>query len=810
MKRTLTILSLSLLLFSAIVLAQRPTKILGAGRGDANFRMPYHQTSDVHLSKDTTYVLTGWYFIDSLYKITIEPGTLIFGDKPSGGTLIIKRGAKIIAEGTAYAPIVFTSEQPIGSRAPGDWGGVIVLGNAPTNQPLTATIEGGFGTVPNSDAHMGGSIPDDSSGVLRYIRIEWAGIAFAQDNEINGLTLGGVGSKTVVDYVQVSFAQDDDIEFFGGAVSAKHIITNGNIDDNMDTDWGWSGNLQFVLVKRDSTIFDASGNGQSNGFESDNYGTEPWSNYPRTKAKISNATFIGPMSDTSSTVNAKWGHLALLRRATQFSIYNSVLMGWPIGVNIRDTLTQRAAMQDSLQIRSTSIQTKSNPTVRKSISGTEVNIPEFDALAWFNTSGWGNLGGTPRNNGEVGLVNSGVPFTNPSFDPRPTMTSEVATAGTGYRKWGLPTWFDSVSYRGALDPGKPMSQQWFSGWAVFDPQNFNYGNWPPAHTITVDGEKDAFYSTLTGPSDGYLQLKSSAYNDNGKPVNDADLSAKIWGAWDDTWFYLYTEVMDDTISGVGTNSYQDDGLELKFDPQPKDSIVNSIFGANLTILGGAGSDSLNIIPPAQKAYARKIITGGYALELAINWAAIGTTEKVSVAVDSAFGLAINIHDDDYLVNPASGNARQASIMWAAVMLDAAWNTPKYLGTVKFKSGNKLEFIARNNMTGVTNTYKYDGTDIPLSVRLDDQGIPTEYAISQNYPNPFNPSTKIAYSLPVSGFASLKVYDVVGREVAVLVNGYQQSGRYNIQFNAQNLSSGMYFYQLKSGNFVQTMKMLLVK
>ena len=139
--------------------------------------------------------------------------------------------------------------------------------------------------------------------------------------------------------------------------------------------------------------------------------------------------------------------------------------------------------------------------------------------------------------------------------------------------------------------------------------------------IVVDGERDDWYNTLTGPEDGYLQLHFYTGNDNGVAKNDADLSAKMWAAWDETWFYFYTEVKDDSIFGSGANSYQDDGLELKFDPHPTDGTQNqnSIFPPNLTILGGAGSDSLNNIPDSMKQWARRITSDGYALELAIKW-----------------------------------------------------------------------------------------------------------------------------------------------------------------------------------------------
>ncbi|HDQ44785.1 MAG TPA: hypothetical protein ENN17_04685, partial [bacterium] len=195
--------------------------------------------------------------------------------------------------------------------------------------------------------------------------------------------------------------------------------------------------------------------------------------------------------------------------------------------------------------------------------------------------------------------------------------------------------------------------------------------------LAVDAEKDAFYETLTGPDDGYLQLRSYAFNDNGEPDDDDDLSAKIWTAWDEDWFYLYQEVMDDIISGNASNVWENDCIELKFDPEPTDSTQGgtSIWDTRLTALGPddegvVSSDNLNNVAAENKQFARKIIPGGYALELAIHWSAIasGNGETVDVGEGNIFGLAINQHDNDGTA------ARVASVMWGAVMLDAAWNT----------------------------------------------------------------------------------------------------------------------------------------
>jgi len=308
------------------------------------------------------------------------------------------------------------------------------------------------------------------------------------------------------------------------------------------------------------------------------------------------------------------------------------------------------------------------------------------------------------------------------------------------------------------------------------------------------------------PDDGYLQIQAGHGNDNGYPRDNSDLSTKVWAAWDEEWFYLYQEVMDDTITGGTTsNVWETDNLELKFDPQPTDSVTNSIWDTRLTGPGVSPGDSLNnITDPANKQFARKLIPGGFATELAIKWTAIvsGTgAETITPAVGNVFGLAINQHDND-------GAGRQASIMWAAVMLDHVWDTPKYLGRVYFLDDHKLEFDPTNNMTGVENDLPYDGT--PVGVEVAKPEIPAEFALSQNYPNPFNPSTTIEFALPKESNVSLIVYDALGRVVKELANGSYTAGYYTYNFNASDLASGIYFYALRAGDFVSVKKLMLLK
>lgn len=457
--------------------AGKPKVILGPGVGNVNFRVPYHQNFNRYLSADTIYILTGWYFVDSNYSITIPAGTLIRGDSASGGTLIIKRGAKIYANGSRNKPIVFTSNDPPGRREPGDWGGIIILGKSITNKPTTQQIEGGFGTIANSDAMYGGNNPHDNSGVLRYVRIEFPGTAYTQDNEINGLTLGGVGDSTIIEYIQVSYGNDDDFEFFGGTVNAKYLVSWRTLDDTYDTDFGWSGRLQFVYAKRDPLIFDASAAGSSNGFESDNEGASPYNAVPRTKGRISNATIVGPQNDTSIVVSPKYQYVAILRRATELSIYNSILIGFPRGIQLRDTLTQRAAITNQLEIRNTSLQAPSPNLLTLSSSPNTGNIVGFNIKNWFDGVApykpTGNIGSTARNVNDIGLRPE-VFNLNRTNNPVPYAGSEADIAGTSYQgRLAGDKWFDSVSYRGAFDPQKPRYEQWDWGWTNYEPELYD-------------------------------------------------------------------------------------------------------------------------------------------------------------------------------------------------------------------------------------------------------------------------------------------------------------------------------------------------
>ena len=306
-------------------------------------------TSNTSWTNNNIYLLTGFVYVTNNAELTIQEGTIIKGDKASKGSLIITRGAKIWADGTESQPIVFTSNEPAGLRSYGDWGGVIICGNAPINDPSgEKVIEGG---IDASKGLYGGTNATDNSGILRYVRIEFPGIAFMPNNEINGLTLGGVGSSTIVDYVAVSYSGDDSYECFGGTVNLKHMVAFRALDDDFDTDFGYSGKCQFLVVLRDSNIADISG---SNGFESDNDGTGSL-NTPITFPVYSNVTIVGPMINAGTTINNNYKRGAHLRRSVKTSIFNSAVSGYPIGLLVDGANCEANATTDALQYRNNTI-----------------------------------------------------------------------------------------------------------------------------------------------------------------------------------------------------------------------------------------------------------------------------------------------------------------------------------------------------------------------------------------------------------------------------------------------------------------------
>ena len=276
-------------------------------------------TTTTTLTADKEWTLKGYVYVKEGATLIIQPGTVIKSDIAEKGALCIERGAKILAEGTQAKPIIFTSGKIAGERSPGDWGGIVILGKAKTNRSSEPTIEGGIGRP------YGGVDDGDNSGILKYVRIEYAGIAALPNSEINALTLGGVGSGTTIENVQTVYANDDAFEFFGGTVSPKNLYAFATADDDFDFDFGYTGTVSNSIAKRDPQFVDNGDAG--NGVECDNDGVGSIAR-PFTHPKLINLTLVGP-NNASSLANH---NLALrFRRATQFTVQNCTIFGYMKG-----------------------------------------------------------------------------------------------------------------------------------------------------------------------------------------------------------------------------------------------------------------------------------------------------------------------------------------------------------------------------------------------------------------------------------------------------------------------------------------------
>ncbi|MDB5270385.1 MAG: hypothetical protein JWP58_3425 [Hymenobacter sp.] len=435
-------------------------------------------TTNTTWTRNNIYLLNGFVYVENGATLTIESGTIIKGDLANKGALIIKAGARIIAIGTPTQPIVFTSNQPAGSRGPGDWGGVVLVGNAPTNNPAQTQVEGGV------NAFYGGPTannPADNSGVMQYVRIEFPGVAFLPNSEINGLTMCGVGSGTTIDHIQVTGSGDDSFEWFGGSVNCKYLIAQAGTDDDFDTDNGFSGRVQFGLAVRNPNRGDNASGGESNGFESDNDATGT-ANTPKTSAVFSNMTVLLPTATTpASPFNT--GSSALIRRNSAQSIFNSVLAGRPYGLTLNSNsanLTTANAAAGTLSFENNVVATMGTYSRRAArVTSNAGATAGFSPNAFVSAAG----NDTTRTFASLGLSADYLNYDGNCSSNRqctPTFTlpagSFLTTGGTFSNAkltsagTGVNGTFDVVTFRGAFGPAGTAQGSWADGWTNFNPQ----------------------------------------------------------------------------------------------------------------------------------------------------------------------------------------------------------------------------------------------------------------------------------------------------------------------------------------------------
>ena len=456
---------------------------------------------------DTIYFMKGKVYVTNGATLTIQPGTVVIGDTIKKGTLIITTGSKIHAVGTPSCPIVFTSSKAPGRRARGDWGGVILLGLAATNNPGgTQYIEGlpqfaltQFGGGANPNTH-------DNSGEMEYVRIEFAGVALSPNNEINGLTFGAVGDGTTIDFVQVSYSNDDSFEWFGGSVNCKHLIAFRGIDDDFDTDNGYNGKLQFGMGLRDPLVADVSG---SKAFESDNNATGT-TDLPQTKAIFSNFTCT---AGSDSATNSLFTAGAHIRRNSHLNIYNSIIMGFPEGLLIDGTTTQNNVLADTM-VEHNIIGNKYAP---KNVVTTPLPDPGVVDRLQNHADNRYFTGNTQV------LLSNPYNLNNPNYRPA---TGSPALTGAKFTSAGLSDpFFTKTTYVGAF--AKQAAQNWATIWVNFKPTTTDYSQvnancttaFAVANVVAAAAAEDAIAakpeaSVYPNPAKGSFNVSLTGFNGN--------------------------------------------------------------------------------------------------------------------------------------------------------------------------------------------------------------------------------------------------------------------------------------------------------
>lgn len=382
--------------------------------------------SNLRLVAGFEYIINGGVFIGDDKKdsstLVIEPGVVLRG--LPAAFISVMRDSKIEAVGTKEKPIIFTSLKKTG-RKRGEWGGLVLNGNAPINPckagtPVCEAISEG---IKEREVKFGGNNPTDNSGKLQYVVVEYAGYPIAADNELNGITFNGVGSETVIEHIQVHMNSDDGIEFFGGTANAKYVVLTGNEDDSLDWDMGWTGKIQFLIVDQGNDKID-------NGIEADNY-KSPMNAEPRSNPTISNMTLIGSKNSTYGM---------LLRRGTGAHIANTIITGFGkacIDIDDAETFTNAARSENDI-LTATGLKVES--TILNCAKPFEIEADDlFDTAAWFNSQDF-NVVADPQ------LKNWMPSVSGPAFE-NATMLEDF--------------FFEPTDYIGAFG-----TEDWSQGWIV--------------------------------------------------------------------------------------------------------------------------------------------------------------------------------------------------------------------------------------------------------------------------------------------------------------------------------------------------------
>ena len=786
-------------------------------------------TASTDITTNTTWsgviLLQNKIYVKNNATLTITPGTIIRGDKLTQGTLIVTRGAKLIANATASNPIVFTSNEAVGSRNEGDWGGVVLLGLAKNNQPGgVANIEG---IVPTTDTQFGGNFDTDNSGIIKFVRIEFAGIALEPNKEVNGITFGSVGSGTIVDNVQVSFSGDDSFEWFGGTVNCKHLIAYRGLDDDFDTDFGYRGKVQFFLSIRDKDLFDAPGD--SNCFESDNDAAGSTAQ-PKTMPIFSNGTIVGPKGNGTIAlpIGEKFEKAFRLRRNTSTSVLNTLVTGWEKGLSIEGTAVVNNVNGDSLVFahnNTTNFANNTNTIYNAGTSGGAASTSSFYSSFWGadgNDStqsiaqiNWVNLftplGVTPDARlATSSVAATGANFTNAKFFSvaAPTTTTASYTYCVGSNATALTAvasvgntlrWYTQPT-GGTYTTTAPTPSTSTAGTFMYYVSQANLNNDESPRitmTITVNALPATPTITANGPTTfctgGSVDITSSASNGN------------LWS----------TNASTATISVTTSGSYTVTVTDVN-----GCSSVSTPISVNVS---SAPAPTINA--SATQACEGDVVTITASTSDSYLWSTGATTQSIQLTASTpnVNVVTTNANACDGVGASSAINITFTATPTASGTMTLNGNVATFTNTSTGASSYSWDFgdFTNSSATAPAHAYAVNGAYTVVLTAINGNCSDTvmflvDVTVGMNelstsnlsiYPNPANEEVHVTFE-QFAEFMNIELIDATGRVLNNQVSN--QMGANLITFNVANLSSGFYTVRLTSSNVSETQKLMIQK
>jgi hypothetical protein len=763
-------------------------------------------------------------YVKNNATLTIAPGTIIRGDKLTQGTLIITRGAKIMADGTASNPIVFTSNEAVGARNEGDWGGLVILGLAKNNQPGgVAFIEG---IVPTTDSQFGGNFDNDNSGTLKYVRVEFAGIALEPNKEINGITFGSVGNGTVVDYVQVTLSGDDSFEWFGGTVNCKHLIAYRGLDDDFDCDFGFRGKIQFALSIRDKDLYDAPGD--SNAFECDNDAAGSTAQ-PKTRPIFSNVTLVGAKGNgtTALPTGEKFEKAFRLRRNSAVSVLNSLVTGWEKGLSIEGAPVVANLNGDTMVFVNNILTNFAQPTWNTNNTNTVLNSGGSTA-AWYN-SWWGvdgndstqsltqvnwvnlftALGVTPDARLAIGSVAAtGATFMNPVFFS--IATPVVATTSYTYCQGAAATalsataltgntlrWYTQAT-GGTYTTTAPVPSTTTAGTYTYYVSQANVANdesMRAAINVTVNALPATPVITASGSTSfctgGSVDLSSSAASGN------------VWS----------TNATTSTITVATTGNFS-----VTVTDANGCSSVSAPISVNVS-----SAPAPTITATSTQACSGDVVTVSASTSDSYLWSTGETTQNIQVSNTAAvFVTVTNANACNGVGQSATTNITFTATPTAAGAFTTAGNIVTFTNTSTGATSYSWDFgdFTNSSATAPAHAYAANGTytvvltaingnctsttsfEISIEVSLEE----TNQIQFEVYPNPASEQVLVAFENNSNGI--LNILDATGR--LVYTQTFNEVGSVLLPVNVSMLSSGSYTLQLINAEQVGVKRLLIRK